>query len=58
MDLYWLDCFGGIRVLDSIVDTYRYSPHWHEEYVIAIYRDAQNNFSVDAIMGLRKQMIY
>jgi len=54
MDLYSLNFLGGISVLDSIVDTYQYSPHWHEEYVIAIYRDGAKQYQCGRHYGIAK----
>ena len=54
MDLYSLNILGGISVLDSIVDTYQYSPHWHEEYVIAIYRDGAKQYQCGRHHGIAK----
>jgi hypothetical protein len=54
MDLYCLNFLGGISVLDRIVDTYRYSPHWHEEFVIAIYQDGAKQFQCGRHRGIAK----
>ncbi len=52
MELKSLPLYGGISVLDSIVETYQYAPHWHEEYVIAVYRDGAKNYQCGRYRGV------
>ena len=44
MDLTHSKLFGGVAILDSLVDSYKYAPHWHDEFVFAVYRGGAKRY--------------
>ena len=52
MDLTHSKIFGGITVLNSVVNNYQYAPHWHNRYVLAIYRDGAKQFKCAQYTGI------
>lgn len=54
MKLSHLDVLGGITLLESVVNAYEYAPHWHEEYVFAIYRGGVKQFTCGRDQGIAK----
>lgn len=51
MNLARSNIFGGVTILDSVVKSYEYAPHWHDEYVFAVYRGGAKQFRCARYFG-------